>query len=148
MAATWRLSFDLLSPALIVEPCSALAAQVLVDAPARLGSDRSVHRSNTIPVHHSDFQAQARPGLGGTQKLSRAQRSTGVRPPQPQPLCKRKRELQAALGVPSSYHDGSYLTPLGTRGSPRAMDDKSKSPEFMLMNVNVDEKEYGRECQR
>ncbi|KAI0742418.1 hypothetical protein C8Q80DRAFT_1122711 [Daedaleopsis nitida] len=36
MAATWRLSFDLLSPALIVEPCSALAAQVLVDAPARL----------------------------------------------------------------------------------------------------------------
>ncbi|KAI0748333.1 hypothetical protein C8Q80DRAFT_1270752 [Daedaleopsis nitida] len=38
MAATWRLSFDLLSPALIVEPCSALAAQVLVDAPARLVS--------------------------------------------------------------------------------------------------------------
>ncbi|KAI0746606.1 hypothetical protein C8Q80DRAFT_1271475 [Daedaleopsis nitida] len=38
MAATWRLSFDLLSPALIVEPCSALAAQVLVDAPARLMS--------------------------------------------------------------------------------------------------------------
>ncbi|KAI0757021.1 hypothetical protein C8Q80DRAFT_73199 [Daedaleopsis nitida] len=39
MAATWRLSFDLLSPALIVEPCSALAAQVLVDAPARLKED-------------------------------------------------------------------------------------------------------------
>ncbi|KAI0754688.1 hypothetical protein C8Q80DRAFT_1266274 [Daedaleopsis nitida] len=51
MAATWRLSFDLLSPALIVEPCSALAAQVLVDAPARLVSSLpSTISRNTTPV--------------------------------------------------------------------------------------------------
>ncbi|KAI0754674.1 hypothetical protein C8Q80DRAFT_1266257 [Daedaleopsis nitida] len=49
-AATWRPSFDLLSPALIVGPCSALAAQVLVDAPARL-----VETSNTSTGVPSPF---------------------------------------------------------------------------------------------
>ncbi|KAI0753373.1 hypothetical protein C8Q80DRAFT_1267783 [Daedaleopsis nitida] len=49
MAATWRLSFDLLSPALIVEPCSALAAQVLVDAPARLKNKKG-GESSRFPI--------------------------------------------------------------------------------------------------